>query len=67
MKVRVRLIGLPEQNVLYNDVLDHRSEQRHFGEWAHNQAQPFQEAITQAYQDLANRIIHRMFLVQPTT
>jgi hypothetical protein len=58
MKVRVRLIGLPGQNNLYNNHFSHKSELRTFGEWADDHAQLFHEAITQAYEDLANQIIH---------
>ena len=68
MKVRVRLIGLPGQNNLYNDHFYHRSEQHTFREWSDKQGQPFEEAITHAYEDLANQIIiHRKFFVKTTT
>jgi len=61
MKVRVRLMRLVQEDVIYDSTFYHGSEQRTFREWAHNHGRPFQEAITQAYQDLATQSIQRVF------
>lgn len=67
MKVRARLVGLAQQNVIYDTTFKHRSEQRPFSEWADNKAQLFRDAIAEAYQELAKGIMYRVFFVEPTT
>ena len=61
MKVRARLVQLVQDRVINDQTFFHRSEQRTFKEWAEDNGQPFQKAITTAYEDLAYQVIQSIF------
>jgi hypothetical protein len=65
--VRARLVRVTEKTVWYDQTFVNETEGRHHTEWASHQAQAFQEAIEKAYQDLAEEIVEKLFLLTPTT
>jgi len=64
MKARARLVQVVQGRVINDQTFLHRSEQRTFKEWAENNGQPFQKAITTAYEDLAYQVIQNIFREQ---
>jgi hypothetical protein len=65
--VRARLVRVTEKTVWYDQTFVNKTEGRHHTEWASQQGQTFQEAIEKAYQDLAEQIVEKLFLLTPTT
>lgn len=57
MTARVRLILVKENAVLYDQVFEHRSDERTYLEWATSNALPFHQEFERAYQSLAENIV----------
>jgi hypothetical protein len=57
MTARARLIRIKDNAVLYDEVFEHRSDERAYAEWVVDNALQFRREFERAYQSLAEKIV----------
>jgi len=57
MTARARLIRVKDNTVLYDEIFEHRSDERTYAEWVVDNALPFRMEFNRAYQSLAEKIV----------
>lgn len=63
MAVRTRLIRVTDDAELYAHTLEYLSGFRTFTDWAADNAQPFRNELSLAYQSLSEKIVEELFLL----